>query len=467
MESFFNPRVVAGIGVSTRPDKLGHILADNLREATSADIFFVNPASREILGRPCYPTVDSLPAIPDLAVIAVAAPQVIDTLRSCASIGVPAAVILAAGFAETGATGARMQEVVTSICRDHGIRVIGPNTSGLYNCNTKLCASIAYKSPPGGGRISFMTQSGAAVLTYQDYANDHGLRFAKLVDYGNQADVEDYEILQYLGGDPDTGIISVFLEVARSPERLLDAARAVTSRKPVIIGRTARTAAGARAALAHTGMQASGAKWSPAACRRAGVIYARHMLDVAQISKALDWQPLPQGRRVGIVSGSGGMAVELADACAENGLLVRELGRTEQEAIRPLMPSFASSKNPIDMGPIYARFPEAYSRCIEVLYDSPDIDIILLTIADRGAAHLECLHSIARTVQTRQSEGAVPKPIYVYWASQRAALSNQAILETARIPCFEHGEVAVRVAGAVSWYASYLRKRLVERVENK
>lgn len=458
MDVFFNPRTVVGIGVSAQPGKLGFILAENLLEARAADVFFVNPGAPEILGRPCFPSLENVPVTPDLAVVAVPAARVVETLMDCARKEIRAAVVLAAGFAETGSAGERLQQRMSSVCREHSIRAVGPNTSGLYNCMTRLNASIAYKNPPGGGSISFMTQSGAAVLAAHEYALDHHLQFAKLIDYGNQADVKDVEILDYFGRDPETGVVAVFLEGLATGERFSQLADEAGGRKPIVVGWVARTPEGRRAARAHTGMRAGRGVGADAVFGRAGVIQARSMLETIETAKALDWQPLPAGSRVGIISASGGMAVELADMCAEHGLAVPELAPAAQEAIRPWMAPFATTQNPIDMGPIYPRFPEAYVRCIDVLYADSEIDIIIITIADRGAAHVECLEAIASTVQSLQKAGAAQKPVYVSWASGRAVLENQSILEAVRVPCFEHSERTARIAGAIAGYARWRRQ---------
>ncbi len=458
MDAFFNPRTVVGIGVSAHPGKLGFILAQNLLEARTAEIFFVNPGAPEILGRQCYPSLENVPVAPDLAVVAVPAAQVVQALTDCARKGIRAAVVLAAGFAETGSAGERLQQRMLSVCREHGIRAVGPNTSGLYNCMTRLNASIAYKNPPDGGSISFMTQSGAAVLAAHEYALDHHMRFAKLIDYGNQADVKDVEILDYFGRDPETRVVAVFLEGLTTGERFSQLAGEAGRQKPIVVGWVARTSEGSRAARAHTGMRAERGVGVDAVLGRAGVIQARSMLETIETAKALAWQPLPPGSRVGIISASGGMAVELADMCAEHGLAVPELAPGAQEAIRPLMASFATTQNPIDMGPIYPRFPEAYARCIDVLYADPEIDLIIITIADRGAAHVKCLEAIAATVQSLQEAGAAQKPVYVSWASGRGVLVNQSILEAARIPCFEHSERTARIAGAIAGYACWRRQ---------
>jgi acyl-CoA synthetase (NDP forming) len=453
LDPFFHSRSIAVIGVSGDAGKIGHMIATNLLAAKSLDLYFVHRSRQTLLERPCYADVAALPIAPDLAVIALPADKVGEALRSCGRRGIRHAIVIAAGFAESGGRGARRQRDLVRTCQTFGLRVIGPNTSGLFNCSDGHSASFAFAGPQGGGPVSFVTQSGSTVMMLFEYGLDHGLRFSKVVDCGNQADVKDFEVLEYLGADPETRVIGVFTEATTDATRFFAVARNLARAKPIVVAKVARTPAGKRAARAHSASRPMDAARFRRACLQNGMIYAERVLDVADLVKTLAWQPLPRGNRVGIISASGGVTVELADACVERGLRVPVLPRAVQRRIEGLMPNFASRQNPIDTGPTYSRFPEIYTGCLNALFDSQAVDSIIVTVIDRGASHLDALQAIRDTVQHRRAGHGDTKPVYVCWASRREALSNQRILEDVEIPCFEQSERTARVAGAIADYA--------------
>lgn len=457
LHGFFNPRSIVLLGASQNETKLGFILAQNLADAIECEVFFVNKSGQRILGRPTSRSVMDLPTVPDLAVVAVPADSVVDAVEECAQKGIRSVLVIAAGFNEIGVDGELRAHDLKEIAKRNGIRVIGPNSSGLFNCTRKLSASIAFRAPPGGGAISLMTQSGAAVMAMYEYAMDHGIALSKLVDYGNQLDVQDFELIDYFRTDPGTQVVAMFCEGFGDGRALFDAIRRCSIIKPVIVGKVARTGAGARAAASHTGSLASEARLFEAAVRQAGGIYVTSILDLLELSKALDWLPLPRGPRVGVISASGGIAVEVSDACAEAGLELPQLSIEEQARISSLIPSFASARNPVDMGPSYPLFAGVYERCLEVMMDSPSIDGIICTLVDRGAAHVEALERIAAFVQRRRASGSLVKPVMACWISKREYLGNQNILERNQVPCFEHTARVARIYGLM-W--EHAKKRI-------
>ena len=326
------------------------------------------PVSRadSVFGHRAYRTVADLPGEIDLVVVAVPAGGVLDVIRSAAAKRAGAAVILGAGFAETGAEGAALQQQVLDAARAGGVRLVGPNCFGVQNCQLPLNASIAAGTPPAAevGRpgVSLLTQSGAYGMAVHALGRDESTRFAKVYAAGNKADIADHEVLDYLADDPATGVICLLLESISQPRTFFASARRATARKPVIATVTGRSADGRRAALSHTASMATDDRLLDAMLDQAGVVRTRTGLQMLDAARVLVDQPAPAGPRVGIITNSGGTGVELADLLVDEGLTVPELSRPLQDALRELLPEYASPRNPVDMTPIWPRFPELYRR---------------------------------------------------------------------------------------------------------
>jgi acetyltransferase len=383
-------------------------------------------------------------------------------MRDCAEKGVKGAVVITAGFKEIGSEGAAIENEVADIARKAGIRVVGPNCFGIYNCNTGLNASLGIGIPPRGGDISFATQSGAYGMAMFSSAVDRGMKFAKVVAYGNKCDVDDVDALQYFGEDPETKVIALFVESIDRGRKFFDVARQITKKKPVVSTKTGRTTVGTRAASSHTGALAGSFQAYETAFDQAGIIFARTGLDLIDTIKAFDWQPLPRGNRVGITTNSGGTAVELTDLCYENGLHVPELPAELQTKIKPWLLPFASARNPIDFTPDWPRFAELYYKCNVELFECPQIDIIMPIILGRAAAMPEAVQAVRDAAVECQQNRGIKKPIIACWISLKEAEKNQKILEEAHIPYYEWPERPARTAGAMWQYAKYLKSKGIE-----
>ncbi|MBM4237684.1 MAG: acyl-CoA synthetase (NDP forming), partial [Euryarchaeota archaeon] len=250
----------------------------------------------------------------------------------------------------------------------------------------------------------------------------------------------------------------LLLESVDKGKAFFEEAKRISLRKPIIATKTGRTAGAARAAASHTAAMAGSFTAYEAAFRQSGIIFARNGMDLVNIAKGIDWQPLPKGPRVGIITNSGGTGVELADLCEEAGLVVPELSSELQEKVRALIPAYASARNPIDMTPIWPKFVELYSKCIRLLYESDEVDMIIPIILQRAAMMPEVCQAVADTVNNCLSEG-MSKPTYVCWVSVREALKNMDILQSKRVPCYDWPERTARAVGAICDYSSFLKRR--------
>jgi acetate---CoA ligase (ADP-forming) len=456
-EAAFNPRTIALIGASAQAGKLGYILMKNLLDGYPGMLYPINPREEEIMGHRAYPRLQDAPGSVDLAVIALPPEACVEAMRDCAEAGAKIALVLSGGFAEVGPEGVARQQAMLEVARKGGVRLIGPNCFGLYNCNLGLNASMGFGLPPKGGNISLVTQSGAYGMAIFGLARQRHLRFAKILSHGNKADLTDHEILDYFADDDETSVLCLFLESVSHGRAFFEALARTAQHKPVVVAKTGRSSAGRRAAASHTAALTGNATAFITAVRQAGAILAESGLEMVDIAEALSRQPLPPGRRVGIITNSGGTGVELTDLCERFGLSVPELPPAVQEQIALLLPSYASPRNPVDVTPLWSRFPAMYGGSIEALYESDDIDIIIPILLQRSALMQENIEAVSDTVLRCQRERGIAKPTYICWVVGNEGEKTQAMLQDAGIPVYEWPERTARTAAAVAAYAEARR----------
>jgi acyl-CoA synthetase (NDP forming) len=458
IDAIFNPKAVALIGASGEEGKMGYVFAKNLATGYQGKVFMINPKGGVILGHNAYKSVKDVEDDIDLAVVVIPAKAVPAAMSELAEKRVKAAVVITAGFSETGPKGKALEEAMMVEARKGHVKVVGPNCFGIYNCNIGLNASMGIGSPEPGGDISFITQSGAYGMAIFTFAMDHYMKFAKIMAHGNKAGIDDYEVVKYLGEDKETKLICLFLESLDKGREFFEVAKEVALTKPIIATKTGRTTSAARAATFHTAAIAGSFTAYEAAFKQAGVIFAKNGMDLVNIAKGLDWQPLPKGKRVGIVSNSGGTGVEMVDLCEENGLVVKEFSKELRARISALIPEYASSSNPVDMTPIWPKYVELYSKITKMMYESEEVDIIIPIVLHRAAMMPEVCSSLADTVNDCLSKG-IMKPTYVCWVSTRDGLKNMDILQQKHVPCYDWPERTARTVGAIASYSEFLKSR--------
>jgi acyl-CoA synthetase (NDP forming) len=443
LAAVFAPRRIALVGASERPGSVGRLLWDNL-SGFPGEVLPVGPAAR-VCGQVAYPDLQDVPGQVDLAVIATPAATVPGIVRSAAAKGVAAVVVLSAGFAETGDDGAKLQDEAVAAARAGGVRLVGPNCFGVQNADLPLNASIAAGTPPGGGGVTIVTQSGSYGMAVHALGQDEGLRVAKVFAAGNKADITDAELLAYLRQDPDTSVICLLLESITDARGFFTEACLTTSHKPVIAVVGGRTGAGQRAAMSHTAALASDDAVRDAALRQAGVVRVRTGLQVLDAARALSSQPVPRGPRVAVITNSGGTGVELTDLLADQGLVVPELSESLQAGLRAIMPAYASARNPVDMTPAWNLFTTVYPGAIEMLARSGEVDVIVPVLLQRSAS-AEVAVAVRDAVQRLRAD-AVPVPVYVCWVAPQSADEHARLLNMAGVPCFPWPERTAQVTG--------------------
>jgi acyl-CoA synthetase (NDP forming) len=443
LAAVFEPRRVALVGASDRPGSLGRLLWDNLADFPG-EVLPVGQAAT-VGGRPAYSDLREVPGQVDLAIIATPAATVPGIIAAAAAKGVTAAVVLSAGFAETGPAGAKLQAEAVAAARKGGVRLVGPNCFGVQNADLPLNASISAGAPRGGGGVSIVTQSGSYGMAVQALGRDEALRVAKVFAAGNKADITDAELLRYLRRDPATSVICLLLESITDARGFFAQACLTTPVKPVIAVVSGRTGAGQRAAESHTAALATDDAVLDAALRQAGVVRVRTGLQALDAARALSGQPMPRGPRVAVVTNSGGTGVELTDLLADEDLEVPELSGPLQAELRALLPGYASARNPVDMTPAWRLFSTMYPAAIELLARSGEVDVVVPVLLQRSASQ-EVAVAVRDAVARLRGDG-VPVPVYVCWVAPRAADAHASLLQEAGVPCFPWPERTARAVG--------------------
>lgn len=429
---FLKPRAVAVIGASREHGTVGGQLFHNALEAGFEGVVYpVNPSADVVQSVRAYPTVTDVPDEVDLAVIAVPAPAVIEVARECADKGVPALVVISAGFAEAGPNGAGLQDRLVEVCRTAGMRLVGPNCLGILNTaeHAQLNVTFAPGTPPRGG-VGFATQSGALGLALIDLASDRGLGVSSFASIGNRADITANDFLEYWEEDDATRVALLYIESFSDPRRFSRVARRLGRRLPIVVVKSGRSAAGERATGSHTGaLLAASDVTVDALFEQAGVIRTDSLAELLDVAALLENQPLPGGRRVGIITNAGGPGIMCADACEAGGLEVPELPDDMRDRLAGLLPAEAGLLNPVDM--IATATAEHYRGTIRALADWDGIDALivifirpLLTRAeDVAAAIREAVEEMPREIPVQAvfmspqdheaiSGGGVPTHLY-------------------------------------------------------
>ena len=374
----FFPRSVAVIGASNDPTSIGGRLFNNiLAEGFSGPLYPVNPNSRVVRSVKAYPSIGEVPDEVDLAYIVVPQPLVLEVARECADAGVRGIVVISAGFSEIGETGAEDERKLLEIVRDSGMRMVGPNCMGLLNTGdaVRLNGTFAPVYPPAGN-VAMSSQSGALGIAILDYANRHNIGISQFVSVGNKADVSGNDLIMAWEDDPQTDVITLYLESFGNPAKFSRIARRIGRKKPIIAVKSGRTTAGSRAASSHTGALASSDEAVNALFRQAGVIRVDTIEELFDTASLLANQPIPAGRRVGIVTNAGGPGILAADALEAAGLVLPELSDELQAQIGSRLPDEASTRNPVDL--IASGGPAEYGHATSLLLESGEVDAVMV-----------------------------------------------------------------------------------------
>ncbi|HXV79177.1 MAG TPA: GNAT family N-acetyltransferase [Candidatus Binatia bacterium] len=459
LRSFFRPRSVAVIGASRNPNSIGARLLNALvSSGFQGSIYPINPNASTIASLPSYPSMQALPQDPDLAVITVPPTAVLGVIDDCAARGVKSVVVITAGFAEIGPQGRELQQKLVERARGYGMRIIGPNCLGLLNAEpaVRLNASFAPHFPPSG-QVAFCSQSGALGLAIIALARERQLGLSSFVSVGNKADVSGNDLLQYWEEDKGTHVILLYLESFGNPRRFARIARRVGLRKPIVALKAGRTGAGLRAASSHTAALAASDVAVEALFHQTGVTRAETIDEMFDVALALDAQPLPKGRRVGILTNAGGLGILCADSCEANGLMVQPLQEKTMSRLRQFLPATASIKNPVDM--IAAAGADEFRQAVEILLSVDEIDSLIVLAIDVGLADMVGVTAgICKGVTEARMLHGAGKTVLVSIMDEKMGRKPISVNDE-RLPNYAFPENAARVLGKLANYSEWRSQR--------
>lgn len=454
LRPLLRPRSVAVVGASRNPAGIGHRLLRLLVQGGfTGQIYAVNPHAKELLGVPVFASVRALPKPVDLAVLVVPRDAVLPVVDDSAARGVRALVVITAGFAEVGADGRALQEQLVAKVRQSGMRMVGPNCLGLQNGDPAVRLNASF-SPvfPANGRVALSSESGALGLAVLSAAARLRLGLSNFVSVGNRADVSSNDLLQYWAADDGTDVVLLYLESFGNPRRFARIARQVARQKPIVAMKAGRTPAGTRAAGSHTAALVAPDSAVDALFHQTGVIRAETLEEMLNLAAVLVHQPLPAGARVGIVTNAGGPAILCADACERGGLHVPELSDALKQALRGLVPTAASLKNPVDL--IASAGPEDYRRALDVVLRSGEVDALIVLYVSVGLVDTEAMSAaIVQGVSGGRAGSAARKPVLACWMTTEEQPPPAMLGES--IPVFRFPEVPACLLSKTALYRAW------------
>lgn len=449
LDVFFAPKAVAVVGATENPGSVGRTILWNLITSPfGGSVYPVNPKRSNVLGIKSYPNLAAIPDKVDLVIIITPPSTVPGIVRQCGEIGVKGVVVISAGFKEIGEEGLILENEVLSEARKAGIRLIGPNCLGVMSPLTGLNATFA-TGIARPGKVGFISQSGALCTAVLDWSLQNNVGFSAFLSLGSMVDVGWGDLINYLGNDPRTESIVIYMETIGDARSFLSAAREVALKKPIIIIKPGRTAAAAKAAASHTGSLAGSDDVLEAAFERSGVLRVNSIADLFYMAGVLAKQPNPKGPKLTILTNAGGPGVLATDALIMGKGELTELTEATIEALNKVLPSTWSHNNPIDI--IGDAPPERYAKSVEIAALDPNSDGLLVILTPQA------MTDPTRTAEVLKPYAKLGKPILASWMGGADIESGTRILNQANIPTFLYPDTAVRVFNYMWKYADNLK----------
>ncbi|MBE9006525.1 bifunctional acetate--CoA ligase family protein/GNAT family N-acetyltransferase [Fortiea sp. LEGE XX443] len=447
LDAIFAPQTVAVIGASETAGSVGRTLLWNLiSNPFGGTVFPVNPKRHSVLGIKAYPKISDIPEVVDLAVIATPASTVPGIIAECVDAGVKGAIVISAGFKEAGADGIALEQQILAEARRGKIRIIGPNCLGVMNPLTGLNATFA-NAMARPGNVGFISQSGALCTAILDWSFQENVGFSAFVSIGSMLDINWGDLIYYLGDDPQTKSIVIYMESIGDARSFISAAREVALTKPIIVIKAGRTEAAAKAAASHTGTLAGSDAVLDAAFRRCGVLRVNSISDLFDMAEVLAKQPRPKGSRLTILTNAGGPGVLATDALIEAGGELTSISPEAIASFNQILPMHWSHSNPIDI--LGDADPQRYTKALEIAANDPNSDGLLVILTPQ-----------AMTDPTQTAEQLKPyaqissKPILASWMGGAEVTAGETILNRYRIPTYRYPDTAARVFSYM-WQSSY------------
>jgi acetyltransferase len=447
-DALFKPRSVAVIGATDKEGSVGLAMMNNLK-TFRGKVFPVNPKRDQVLGLKAYPNIAAVPEKVDLAVIITPAPTVPGVIGECIAAGAKSALIISAGFKEIGPEGAELERQILAQARDAHMRIVGPNCLGIMNTRIGLNATFA-DAIANPGNVAFISQSGALCTAVLDWSFREKVGFSYFISVGSMLDVGWDDLIDYLGDDPDTDSIVMYMETIGDARSFISAAREVALNKPIIVIKAGRTAAAAQAAASHTGSLAGSDDALDAAFRRCGVLRVHTIADLFYMAEVLAKQPRPKGPHLTVVTNAGGPGVLATDALILNGGELTALAPETIAKLNDFLPSAWSHGNPVDI--LGDATPERYAKALELVADDPASDGLLVILTPQAMTEATATAELLRPYARLRD-----KPILASWMGGDSVEAGERILNEAGIPTFGYPDTAARMFTYMWRYSDNLR----------
>ena len=454
LDIIFSPKTIAVIGATEKAGSVGRTVLWNLVSTPfGGTVFPVNPKRHSVLGIKAYPTIARVPEPVDLAVIATPAATVPEVIQECVDAGVKGAIILSAGFKESGAAGVVLEQKILEQARRGKMRIIGPNCLGVMRPRTGLNATFA-SAMARSGNVGFISQSGALCTSILDWSFRENVGFSAFISIGSMLDVGWGDLIYYLGDDPHTQSIVIYMESVGDARSFLSAAREVALTKPIIVIKAGRTEAAAKASASHTGALTGSDEVLDAAFRRSGILRVTKISELFNMAEVLAKQSRPKGPRLTIITNAGGPGVLATDYLITTGGQLAALSKETITALDQVLPPYWSHGNPIDI--LGDAGPERYTQALEIAAHDPNTDGLLVILTPQ--AMTDPTQTAEQLKPYAQSAG---KPILASWMGGAEVMAGESILNRAGIPTYPYPDSAARVFSYM-WQYSYNLRGLYE-----
>ena len=445
------PRAIAVIGASRRTDTMGHqILHNLLMYGYTGAVYPVNPTAHSICGVRAYPTVAEVPEPVDLGVIVVPHAHVQDVALQCCDAGVKGLVVISAGFREVGGTGIERERLLTELVRSRGVRMVGPNCMGVVNADPAVAMNATFATAfPPFGPAAFVSQSGALGLSILDRAREYGIGMSQFVSVGNKSDLSGNDLLLQWEHDPAVRVILMYVESFGNPRRFLEIASRITKHKPIIVVKSGRSAAGARAASSHTGALSASDTAVDSMLAQAGVLRAATIEELFDIAMAFGARSLPKSRRTAVLTNAGGPGILATDALAAANITLAELSPATITTLSAILPAEASIRNPLDM--VASATPPSYAKALAALLADPNVDAVVpIFVPPYGIRQEDVADAIVTAARTE-----LTKPILAVLMGREGLPAGRAELLKVGVPTYVFPESVARALEVLNAYVEW------------
>lgn len=451
LKPFFDAAGVAVIGASNSPRKLGYGIVKNLTlYGYKGKIYPVNHKEDKILGLEAYPNIKEVPDPVDLAVLVLPANFVLPIIKDCHQRGIKAITVISGGFKELGREGKAQENEIVRFVKENKIRMVGPNCVGTMSLHSGMNTTFI-SGVPEKGSIGFLSQSGAVMGGIVDFVRNKGIGFSHFISMGNEADVTETDMIEYLGNDPQTSVIAAYVEEIRDGKRFMEVASKVSLKKPIVILKSGKTRAGARAVSSHTGSLAGSHSAYQAAFTQCGVIEVQTINELFDVSQAFALQKPPRGKRVAIVTNAGGPAALLSDSLASNGFSLANLSKDTSRLLQDGLNPSAQTANPVDM--LGGAEPKDFELALELLAKDPNVDIIVPILVPQALVDpVEVAEKIA--VQAEKSD----KTMIAVFIGDSHVVKPRLLLHGRKVPMVVFPEGVGTILSSMAKYVGWQKK---------